>query len=79
MILHINDKLNMWSEWVARGRRVHGLGYPSQVAFMRLTPCSNHCAAPMLKVRKVRNLKHWRGFQPSQPLPNLPNLRPEQA
>ena len=53
MILHINAKLNAWADWVATGRKVHGLGYPSQVSFMRLTPCSNHCAAPILNEEAV--------------------------
>jgi DNA-directed RNA polymerase specialized sigma24 family protein len=47
MILHINSKLNMWADWVTTGRKVVGLGYPSQVAFMRLTPCSNRLRAPI--------------------------------
>ena len=25
----------MWAQWVSTGRKVHGLGYPSQPAFMR--------------------------------------------
>lgn len=47
MILHINDKLNTWADWVATGRRVQGLGYPSQVAFMRLTQSSKTIRAPV--------------------------------
>jgi len=47
MILHINDKLNVWADWVATGRRVRGLGYPSQVAFMRLTPSANTLRMPV--------------------------------
>lgn len=47
MILHINEKLNVWADWVATGRRVRGLGYPSQVAFMRLTPSSNTLRMPV--------------------------------
>lgn len=47
MILHINAKLNMWADWVASGRKVVGLGYPSQVAFTRLTPCSTSLRAPI--------------------------------
>lgn len=38
MIEYIHHRLNRWSNWVARGNRVHGLGYPGQVAFTRLTP-----------------------------------------
>jgi DNA-directed RNA polymerase specialized sigma24 family protein len=48
MILYINAKLNTWSDWVASGRKVVGLGYPSQVAFMRLTPSSNSLREPIL-------------------------------
>jgi DNA-directed RNA polymerase specialized sigma24 family protein len=48
MILYINDKLNLWAAWVATGRKVRGLGYPSQVAFMRLTPSSRSLQAPIL-------------------------------
>lgn len=47
MIPHINAKLNVWSDWVASGRKVVGLGYPSQVSFMRLTPNSNSLRAPI--------------------------------
>lgn len=47
MILHINDKLNAWAAWVAAGRKVVGLGYPSQVAFVRLTPSSGGWKAPL--------------------------------
>lgn len=36
MIPHINDKLNKWADWVAGGRKVVGLGYPSQCAFTRV-------------------------------------------
>lgn len=36
MISHINDKLNIWARWVAGGRKVVGLGYPSQCAFTRV-------------------------------------------
>ncbi len=48
MIPHINDKLNIWADWVATGRKVRGLGYPSQVAFMRLTPSSHALQAPIM-------------------------------
>jgi hypothetical protein len=47
MILHINSKLNCWAEWVASGRKVVGLGYPSQCAFMRLTPNGGTLRAPI--------------------------------
>lgn len=46
MIEYINARLNDWSEWVATGRKVEGLGYPSQVSFMRLTPSSGGNRAP---------------------------------
>lgn len=36
MILHINDLLNTWAEWIVTGRRVVGLSYPSQCAFTRM-------------------------------------------
>lgn len=47
MIQHINDRLNVWADWVASGRKVVGLGYPSQVAFVRLTPSSAGLRAPI--------------------------------
>lgn len=48
MILHINAKLNVWAEWVASGRKIVGLGYPSQCAFTRLTPSSGSWRAPIM-------------------------------
>lgn len=36
MILHINDLLNIWAEWIVTGRKVVGLSYPSQCAFTRM-------------------------------------------
>ncbi len=48
MIRHINDKLNLWAEWVSSGRRVHGLGYPSQCAFSRLTPSASGWHSPII-------------------------------
>jgi DNA-directed RNA polymerase specialized sigma24 family protein len=47
MILHINAKLNQWADWVATGRKVVGLGYPGQCAFMRLTPSTSEWRAPI--------------------------------
>ncbi len=47
MIQHINDRLNKWAAWVATGRKVVGLGYPSQAPYMRLTPSSNSLRAPI--------------------------------
>jgi DNA-directed RNA polymerase specialized sigma24 family protein len=47
VILHINAKLNMWADWVATGRKVVGLGYPSQCAFVRLTPGTGDWRAPI--------------------------------
>jgi len=47
MILHINAKLNVWAEWVIGGRKVVGLGYPSQSAFTRLTPTAGSLRAPI--------------------------------
>jgi hypothetical protein len=29
--------LHVWAEWCARGRKITGLGYPGQSAFMNLT------------------------------------------
>lgn len=48
MILYINDRLNVWALWVASGRKVVGLGYPSQCAFTRLTPSSTSRCSPMM-------------------------------
>lgn len=47
MIPHINDRLNVWAAWVAGGRRVVGLGYPSQVSFARMTPGASGLRAPI--------------------------------
>lgn len=47
MIPYINDKLNIWADWVASGRKVIGLGYPSQVAFIRLTSSTGALRAPI--------------------------------
>lgn len=47
MILHINAKLNVWADWVATGRKVVGLGYPSQVSFSRMTPSVCGLRAPI--------------------------------
>lgn len=47
MILHINAKLNVWADWVAGGRKVGGLGYPSKVSFMRLTPGDGSLRSPI--------------------------------
>lgn len=40
MIDSIHARLILWSEWCIKGRKVSGLGYPSQCAFSRLTPSS---------------------------------------
>jgi DNA-directed RNA polymerase specialized sigma24 family protein len=37
MIVYISERLNQWADWVASGRRIHRLGYPSQVGFYRLS------------------------------------------
>jgi DNA-directed RNA polymerase specialized sigma24 family protein len=47
MILHINDKINKWAAWVASGRKVVGLGYPSQAPYMRFTPSSHSLRDPI--------------------------------
>lgn len=47
MILHINEKLNNWAEWVVMGRKVVGLGYPSSSAFTRLATSTNTWRAPI--------------------------------
>lgn len=36
MIIYINSRLNAWADWVAKGRRVRGLSYPTQVSYARL-------------------------------------------
>ncbi len=38
MIEYIHHRLCRWSVWVARGNRIHGLGFPSSCAYTRLTP-----------------------------------------
>jgi len=38
MIEYVHHRLCRWALWVSRGNRVHGLGYPGSVAFVRLTP-----------------------------------------
>ena len=47
MIPFINAKLNVWADWVVTGRKVVGLGYPSQCAFTRLTPSSTGWRSPI--------------------------------
>jgi DNA-directed RNA polymerase specialized sigma24 family protein len=47
MITHINAKLNVWAIWVVGGRKVVGLGYPSQCAFSRLTPNATTLRSPI--------------------------------
>ena len=47
MILHINDRLNGWASWVASGRKVVGLGYPSQCAFLRIAGSDSNLRAPI--------------------------------
>lgn len=39
MIPYVNNRLNQWARWIATGRKVRGLGYPSAVAYAR-TPGS---------------------------------------
>lgn len=36
MIVYVNSRLVSWAEWVASGRKVVGLGYPSQCAYTRM-------------------------------------------
>lgn len=36
MIEYINGQLNTWAQWVIGGRRVVGLGFPSQSSYTRL-------------------------------------------
>lgn len=40
MIEYINRRLNTWADWCINGRKIIGLGYPSQCAFSRMTPPS---------------------------------------
>jgi len=47
MIVFINAKLNTWADWVASGRKVVGLGYPSQVPYMRMTPNAHTLRSPI--------------------------------
>lgn len=64
MILFINDRLNGWAAWVASGKRVVGLGYPSQCAFTRLTPSSTSNQSP------IANEDAWEVEQAVQRLEN---------
>lgn len=47
MIVYINDRLNQWADWCAKGRRVVGLGYPSRVSFYRLAPMPSTAMTPV--------------------------------
>lgn len=48
MIEYINRRLNTWADWNINGRKVVGLGYPSQSAFTRLVPSgSSRLLTPM--------------------------------
>ncbi len=38
MIHYIDARLRRWGHWAERNNRVFGLGFPSECAFMRLTP-----------------------------------------
>lgn len=42
----VHARLNRWSEWVITGRRVKGLGFPSQCSYTKLTPSTNTHIAP---------------------------------
>lgn len=46
MILYVNTRLNGWAEWVASGKRVVGLGYPSQCSYTRLSGRSDCVGSP---------------------------------
>lgn len=35
MITYVNDRLNQWAHWIATGRKVRGLGYPSCISWAR--------------------------------------------
>ena len=38
MLQDIDNRLWIWASWCIRGKKIIGLGYPSQVPYMRLTP-----------------------------------------
>jgi len=41
MITYVNNRLNQWARWIATGRKVRGLGYPSCISWAR-TPGSGN-------------------------------------
>jgi len=41
MITYVNHRLNQWARWIATGRKVRGLGYPSCISWAR-TPGSGN-------------------------------------
>lgn len=46
MIVYVNDRLNRWAEWCMCGRRVVGLGFPTQCAYTRLSGSNGRVSAP---------------------------------
>lgn len=47
MIDRINQRLLAWADWVALGRRITGLGYPSRSAFYS-TPSGGGLMSPVM-------------------------------
>ena len=47
MIQYVNHRYNEWARWCITGR-CGGLGYPRQVAFMRLTPATANGYMPIV-------------------------------
>lgn len=57
MIPNIHERLNQWAEWCISGRKVKGLGFPSQCIYTRLTPSSKITLAPHLNDRAYETEK----------------------
>lgn len=60
MIAYINDRLNQWARWIATGRKVRGLGYPSSVTWAR-TPGSGN-ASPEFNEQAYETDQAWRAL-----------------
>ena len=65
MIPHINNRLNQWALWVATGRKVRGLGYPSAVAWSRQPGSGN--ASPDFDEDSWEVDQAWRALQGPRP------------
>lgn len=51
MIAYVHQRLNLWGDWVARGRNEGRNGYPRQTSFARLMPSSGASPwSPLLDV-----------------------------